>query len=567
MRLFHAKIASCVFVLVETLAHAQSSSDGKAEFEAGMKLYRDHAVPEALAEFELSYRIGHRASALKNAAQCHRDLQQFATAFEEYQSLLAAHSTELSPAERDAVTQALVELKLLTGTLTVTVNDPGATIAIDGASIGTSPQAAPKRVSLSIHKVEVTHEGREPFAKDVTVGSNEDVVVEAKLESEDTMGHITAREQAGRSMHVWVDEKDVGAAPWEGLVAPGAHTIQGRSGMTQTAPVPFTIARRERRSFVLETRSIVGHVRWVTKPANAQIEVDGVPRGQGAWEGDVTPGRHTVRVTANHFVSVERSLVVVEGARLNEDVTLEQQPPLWHGFYALGYVFGRPGFGAGYALPSGVAGSVSANVPWDLGVKFCAGYAFGPIAIEAVASGWLGPLRTEHVFDDTGASILRLGGAGVGAFLAGAVRATSKPGAVRLSGALSLGGGAQFFGLTGPRLDCGNNPYDVHGAGGLCATFPSTAASTELDTAYSFVGIGADLSVVIRTPSLYSLGIKLVMLGVDALLQFPTGATYGPEEDTRVPSKYLVTVDGDPRYYPMFATPQLFVGPSLGSVF
>ncbi len=570
MRAFHGIIAACL-VLMETTAYAQSS-DGKAEFEAGMKLYQDHAVPEALAEFELSYRIGHRASALRNAAQCHRDLQQFAVAFDQYQKLLAVHASELSATERNMVTQALVELKLLTGTLTVIVNEPGADITLDGVSIGKSPQAVPMRVSLSIHKVEVTREGREPFAKDVTVGSSEDVVVDVKLELEDTMGHVAAREQAGRPMHVWVDDKDVGAAPWEGLVVPGSHTIQGRSGAPDghvreaTARVPFSIAQREHRSFVLEARSTAGHVRLVTKPANAQIEVDGISRGQGAWESDIAPGLHTVRVTANHFVTALRPLIVAEGARLNEDVTLEQPPLLWHGLYEMLYVFGRPGFGAGYSLPPGVSGRVSEDSLWDFGVKFCGGYAFGPIAIEVVAVGWLGPLRTEHVLDDSGVSILRMSGAGVGGLVSAAVRATSKPAAVRVTGALSLGGGAQFHGLTAERLDCGNNPYNVNGAGGLCATFPTSAATKELDTAYSFVGLGADLAIIVRTPFLYSSGVRAVTFGVDALLQFPTGATFGPEGDTRVPSKYFVTVDNDPRYYQMFTTPQLFVGPALGSV-
>ena len=60
----------------------QDASEAKRRFASGLKLYGEHAYTEALAEFEASYRLGGRPSALRNIAQCHRDMRHFAEAYE-----------------------------------------------------------------------------------------------------------------------------------------------------------------------------------------------------------------------------------------------------------------------------------------------------------------------------------------------------------------------------------------------------------------------------------------------------------------------------------------------------
>src|SRR5262245_927235 len=79
----------------------------KKNFDSGLKLYGEGAYPEALVAFEASYRLGGRPSALKNVAQCHRNLKHFVDAYEAYEELLATHGTKLAPAEKKAVEQAL----------------------------------------------------------------------------------------------------------------------------------------------------------------------------------------------------------------------------------------------------------------------------------------------------------------------------------------------------------------------------------------------------------------------------------------------------------------------------
>src|SRR3954464_651822 len=94
----------------------------KRNFESGLRLYGEGSYAEALIAFEQSYRLGGRPSAMKNIAQCHRNLKHFVEAYEAYEQMISLHEAQLSAADKTAVRQALDELGVLTGTLEVVVN-------------------------------------------------------------------------------------------------------------------------------------------------------------------------------------------------------------------------------------------------------------------------------------------------------------------------------------------------------------------------------------------------------------------------------------------------------------
>src|SRR5580692_5836155 len=115
----------------------QDAAEALRRFKAGVKLYGEKAYTEALAEFETSYRLGGRASALRNVAQCQRDLRHFAEAYDAYDRLLKLHGGELSTADKDAVGHALAELAELSGTVSIKSSEAGAAVELDGAPLGT----------------------------------------------------------------------------------------------------------------------------------------------------------------------------------------------------------------------------------------------------------------------------------------------------------------------------------------------------------------------------------------------------------------------------------------------
>ncbi|HEY6463116.1 MAG TPA: hypothetical protein VIY73_23260, partial [Polyangiaceae bacterium] len=68
---------------------AADLATAKKLFQTGLKLYNEGSYREALASFEKAEAIAPRASLQRNIAQCHRDLKEFAEAYDAYGVLLA----------------------------------------------------------------------------------------------------------------------------------------------------------------------------------------------------------------------------------------------------------------------------------------------------------------------------------------------------------------------------------------------------------------------------------------------------------------------------------------------
>ena len=301
---------------------AQELADAKKHFDIGLKLYNEGAFQEALAEFETSYRLGHRPSGLKSIAQCQRELKRFAEAYTAYRRLLDVHGAQLSPAEVSTVKRTLDELAILTGSLDVKVDQATAAIDLDGKSLGQSPLAGPLRVGLGSHVVRVTKAGFEPFEKEVSIASEQSIELKVVLEHELTTGHLAVRESSEHEVHVFVDGEDKGPAPWEGELPPGDHEVFVQSDKFASEPRTVSIVRKERLDVALDATTLLGHLRVTTIPVSAAIAVDGKGVGTGVWEADLAPGSHRVEVSLAGFPSAVRDVTLVRGQVMVQEIPL-----------------------------------------------------------------------------------------------------------------------------------------------------------------------------------------------------------------------------------------------------
>lgn len=299
---------------------AADEATAKKNFESGLKLYGEDSYGEALIAFEQSYRVGGRPSALKNVAQCHRNLKHFVEAHEAYDALLERHEAALPAADKTAVKQALDELGVLTGTIAVTVNEEGAEIEIDGKSVAKSPMAKPKRVSVGSHAVRVTKPTFAANEQQVSIASQEAKKVDVRLEVEKTTGRIVVREQSGRDVHVFVDGSDQGPAPWEGEVSAGDHTVEAKGGRYASELRRIKVVAKERLDVSLDASPLTGHLRITTVPASATITVDGKAVGSGAWEGDLAEGPHRVEVGLSGSPPQVREISIARGQFLVQEI-------------------------------------------------------------------------------------------------------------------------------------------------------------------------------------------------------------------------------------------------------
>jgi hypothetical protein len=532
---------------------AADAADAKRRFTQGLKLYAERAYAEALVEFQKSYSLGHRASALRNVAQCHRDLRHFADAYEAYTQLLMLHGPQLSQKDRDAVTHALEELADLSGAVAVVSSQPGASVEIDGQALGTTPLASPKRLSLGPHRVVVTKAGFEPFEKIVTVESGASATVEAVLSTETGSAHVTVREHAGGKVDVFIDGKDVGPAPWEGDLPPGDHTLEARGPHLQADPRPFGLARRQRLDMVVDAATTTGHLRVTTIPSSARIHVDGTDVGSGVWDDDLAPGRHRVEVTAGGQSS-ERELTLVRGQLLVVDIPVGGASaggyqPEYDGVYVkLGFE-GLLSPGATNLFDSS-QGQPGMHVAAAAALRI--GYAFDIWGVELAAAGMI-----DHYGESlgSGSSAPSYSVTSGDAFVGAGARVTSRDATTRFTFGIDPGVAIHAIGVNSngntTSASCGQ-------AQSLNPCTGSGQSGGSLGAGYAGPGVLLDGGMLVgNTP-----GAKFY-LGVGAWLDLAPTLYAGPDSNASVPAaSYFPS-----RSLKIVSGPQFYIGPTLGLQF
>jgi hypothetical protein len=368
---------------------AADVASAKQLFAQGLKLYNEGSFREALADFQHANDLAPRASIQRNIAQCHRDLKDFAAAYDAYQVLLAKYGAAMTPADKRSVERAIDELALLTGSVRVGVTDAGASVALDGHDAGTTPLANPLRVSLGPHTVTIAKAGFETIQKEVKLSGGDEVRVDGPLQPEVTTGHLAVTAPPGAKTEVLVDGTDVGPAPWEGDVKPGVHVVEAKGAGGDAAPKQVDVARKGRVDLQLELIARTGRVQIDTHTADAAIVVDDQPVGKGVWEGALPAGEHQLRIDASGYRAYRRAFLVHPGESFVEDARLESDAatPRYEGVYS-GLAL------LGYATPSGPSNFVAtgcpscpSSSPLGAGLAVRVGYAFGWIMIEGMGFG------------------------------------------------------------------------------------------------------------------------------------------------------------------------------------
>jgi len=557
---------------------AADEATAKKNFESGLRLYGEGSYAEALIAFEQSYRLGGRPSALKNIAQCHRNLKHFVEAYEAYEQMLARHEAQINAADKKAVQQALDELGVLTATVLVDVSEPDAEIEIDGKSAGRSPMTKPKRVAATGgHTVRVSKPGFTHVEQPFTVDSQQNKKIDVKLEVEKTVGHVVVREQNGREVHVFVDGHDEGPAPWEGDLPAGEHVIEAKSARFSSDARKVVVAQKDRLDLALDALALQGRLRITTVPANATIAVDGNTVGTGSWEGELPEGTHRVEVSLpgqtpqTREIALGRGQVVVQEIPVVSAIAMSNQP-VYEGMYVRFSIFGQIGLGN---IPNdSIAGKTNDDGSFDgaAGAKLHVGRSFGFWGVEGVGAFMLE--HRERAYraprDNFGDLGFRDQSDAANAFFGAGPRVTSKDDSVRFTFGIAPGIAIRTL---SPRRNVGdasqlnaNNPQGSNTGNRFVQPQGTTNNNTNNPSEISFgsagyttFGLVMDGGVLLgSTP-----GTKF-FLGVQAWIDFAPTIVSGPDTFVPLPNdayarpgRGVTFVDGT----------QFYLGPVLGLQF
>ena len=377
------------------VAESPGMAEGRRHFEVGLAMLKEKNFGAALGEFRESYALAQRPSALRNVAQCQREKHEFAAAFTSLEKLLAVHGSELKAPDKIAIQRALEELRQLTALVDVRVTPAGADVFADGVKIGITPLER-WRMDSGARKLRIAKIGYDPIERDVDVVSMKDTVVTAQLVAEVTTGRLVVRELAGIPVSIFVDGKSVGAAPYEGDVSPGPHTVEARGDRVAAKPRNVDVLKKARVEVTLETVPLTGKLRVHVTPATAVVRVDGGAAAVGSYDAELPVGRHALLIEAPGYTRIDRYADVVAGEAVVQDVVLaaiavvpehDSSPspyvapePEYEGFYSqlgLHYTHGLTAFPAApcpvdsntYQCPAGDAmgGAASLRLGYNLG--------------------------------------------------------------------------------------------------------------------------------------------------------------------------------------------------------
>jgi hypothetical protein len=154
-------------------AHGGDKEDAEKHFKAGVSLQKVEDFEAAIAAFESSLRLYPSKGTLFNLANCLRATHRYGEALEALQRLDREYGEVLDEPMRAAVDRQLQELRNLSASLVVQVDQAGAEVLVDGKLVGRTPLTEALQLSPGNHSIEVRLEGFEPARVQVEIVSRE----------------------------------------------------------------------------------------------------------------------------------------------------------------------------------------------------------------------------------------------------------------------------------------------------------------------------------------------------------------------------------------------------------
>jgi hypothetical protein len=381
---------------------AGSTAAATTAIAAGDKATRAKDYATALTQYQTAQQTVASSRAEMGVADAFYNLNRLGEAYDTYTDVQNTYTGKLGPIEKGLITKRLKELATKTGYLSIRVSEAGAEVDVDTKLFGTSPVPTLVRVLTGTHAVHITKAGFNAFDGNAEVAPDGKAVVDATLTPVATQGHVVVHSSGTDPLRVIVDGVDVGATPWEGDLAPGSHSIAGRSSSATAEAQTVDVAAGSKTAIDLVASDTAAHVNITTSDGKGVIYLDGVVKGEGKFTADVAPGPHSVVVSRDGYQRYEKSLTLDPRQTWAETVTLAQTVSanagqgeaehaykgLYGGFGLTG-LFGLGGMGTSLETECPTLGAQSCSTPNAIGGGGYGyiGYTWDPVGFELMLGG------------------------------------------------------------------------------------------------------------------------------------------------------------------------------------
>jgi len=221
------------------------TDDAKAAYDSGRLLYGDGDYAGARVKFQAAYDTSQDPRLLWNMAACEKGMRHYAKVVELVRTYLASGSAVISADDRKDASELLNAIESFTVGLTLTVNEAGAEVSIDGEPVGTSPLPGPITVDIGTRQIMLTKPGFTPFSRTVPVGGSKDAALSVQLVPEVHEGELTIN--APRAATILIDGKQVAVGRFVGRLSSGGHTVRVEAPGMRPYQSEVMVQDREKR--------------------------------------------------------------------------------------------------------------------------------------------------------------------------------------------------------------------------------------------------------------------------------------------------------------------------------
>jgi len=358
---------------------------------------------EALAAYQKAHAASPSGATAVRMANALYKLNRLMEAHDAYETAMKERGATILGADKKVANDRIAEIAGKSGTVTVAVNPPGASVSVDDKLVGASPLPKPIRLATGSHKLSVIKDGFVAFNTTLDVVAKGALTVEVKLAEPPKGAKVSVTVKGAEAMQVLVDGAEVGSAPWEGELAVGVHKIAGRSPKAQAPEITIEVKAAAPLSVELLPGEGRGTLEIRTEMPKSQIAVDGEKVGEGTFKGELSAGEHEVTVTLEGFAPSVKKVKIVAGEVVAETITLRKatagavvEPTtvpwsfngLYGGFQLVG-MFEPAGSGNTLDTSCEVTGATTceSGTPMGGAIAGYIGYAFAPIGLELFLLG------------------------------------------------------------------------------------------------------------------------------------------------------------------------------------
>ncbi|MCG6925614.1 MAG: PEGA domain-containing protein [Acidobacteria bacterium] len=230
--------------------------------------------------------------------------------------------TTLEIEGRGAEQQLEVALAANSAPVSFATVPPGATVRVDGRSLGTTPLTT--AVSAGRREVTYSLNAFKPASRRITVAAGRPLTVPpVELAPADAVLAL-ASDPAGAA--VTVDGKWRGETPLELVVAPGrALDVKVTKAGHEDADLTVEIAPGERREESLSLAPRLGEVQVEARPPDAELLVDGEPRGRASQTLSLIALPHEILIRREGYLPHKQTVTPRPGFTQAVKVTLKSE--------------------------------------------------------------------------------------------------------------------------------------------------------------------------------------------------------------------------------------------------